>query len=211
MVIRSKEAHHDDEDIAVSARARHELVGAGRTKALAEIDQETASVTGSKIGANVDLSGASGGATAASSFPSKGAASMAGMSLGFNLKESLPRSTSGVEEMDSDESTSSRDGFDGEDDDSIEDLDLHNLSHKSLITSYADITPDKLRNVSTPRSEADPHITCTPGEVGGPSPMQLLLATATDLVVKGVVVRTVVGPAERIHLPRREVQRAFFP
>lgn len=92
---------------------------------------------------------------------------MAGMSLGFNLKESLAAIDQWVEEMDSDESTS-RDGLDGEDDDSVEDLDLHNMSHKSLITSYADVTPDKLQHgSSTPRSEADPHITHTPGEVGG--------------------------------------------
>ena len=80
---------------------------------------------------------------------------------GFNLKESLAAIDQWVEEMDSDESTS-RDGFDDEEDSLDGEVDLMNISHKSLITSYADLTPEKVQAAAASYSNNN-----TPNEVGG--------------------------------------------
>jgi hypothetical protein len=172
MVIRSNEDDHDDEGIAVSALARQQLAGANRVSRAAAgggtgAADDTITTGGTSTAADPSASAAAG------VFPSKGAASMAGMSLGFNLKESLAAIDQWVEEMDSDDESTSRDGLDDDDDSADEDeIDIMALSHKSLITSYADVTPEKTSMGDGGAGPSggmyrDSHINSTPGEVGG--------------------------------------------
>ena len=169
MIIRGHDADEEEEAIAVSAEVRHQQASANNSNRSSRPDsggskssreREKSLLTAPIVDPTEVLAGG-GGVVGGTVFPTKGAASMAGVSLGFNLRESLAAIDQWVDEMDSDESTS-RDGFDDEEDSLDGDVDMMNISHKSLITSYADLTPEKVHAAAESYSNNN-----TPNEVGG--------------------------------------------
>lgn len=169
IVIRGHDVDDEDEAIAVSAEVRHQQASTGSSNRSSRPDSGGSGGSGGGLRKERSASAstvnpmdglAEGASGAKSMFPSKGAASMAGVSLGFNLKESLAAIDQWVEEMDSDDESTSRDGFDDEEDSLDGDVDLMNISHKSLITSYADLTPEKVQAAAASSNN-------TPNEVGG--------------------------------------------
>ena len=176
MVMRSSRANDGqedeyDEDISVSAAARHKMMEqSGRQKtpragvddgdSETEIDQSPEKQLeqfkknknqNNQNSLNVKETTAKTG-NAASAFPEKGIASMVGVSLGFNLQESLAAIDQWVEEMDSDSDSAGGMGYSSEESDG--EGDVMNLSQRSMITSYAEATPTKTPTASASASRS---------------------------------------------------------